>query len=154
MKTEKTRLQARSILRFGRKMRDHLLRVHINACAHSSGEFNDEISPSQVHMLMAIKQFGECTISELAALLDVSAPSVSAMVDRLVEKEALIRERSARDRRVVVVRLSEAANEHINLMETGIEERFMEIIEKVGPELAEQWCDVVDQVLLALKGDV
>lgn len=151
MTEEKVRQQARFLLNFGRKMRDHLLRVHMNVCSGATAGLHEEISPAQVHMLIKIRQVGDCTISELAAQLDVSAPSVSAMVDRLVEKGALIRERSTSDRRVVAVRLSAEADKHVELMEAGIEERFITIIEKVGPELTEQWCEVIDKIGEALQ---
>ncbi len=72
------------------------------------------------------------------------------MVDRLVDKGALVRERSKEDRRVVAVQLSDNVSKHVGNIEEAMLESFVKIIEKVGPELAEKWCTVVEQVDRAL----
>ena len=105
-----------------------------------------DLSPAQIHMLMKIKEQQECRISKLAALLEVSSPSVSAMVDRLVEKKMLQRERSAADRRVVVVRLSTGATAQIDELEKVMLENFITMIDKIGPDLTDKWCTVIRQI--------
>jgi DNA-binding MarR family transcriptional regulator len=150
MTTEKDRNQARILFAFGKRMRNHMFRTLMEARNSASGKIHEDLSPPQIHMLLRIRNQGQCTISELAALLDVSPPSVSAMVDRLVDKGALVRERSKEDRRVVAVQLSDNASKHVGNIEEAMLESFVKIIEKVGPELAEKWCTVVDQVDRAL----
>ena len=151
MQDEKMKQQARFLFQFGKRMRDQMLRSHISSVPATGLRISEDLSPAQIHMLLKIREYPDCTISELAALLDVSPPSVSAMVDRLVEKGALIRERSKQDRRVVVVRLSDAAMEHAGRMEKAMLNNFYRIIEKVGPELTEKWCSVIVQVDQALQ---
>jgi DNA-binding MarR family transcriptional regulator len=66
-----------------------------------------DVSLTQFHLLTAIQARGSMTVSELAALLGVSPPSATAIIDRM-EKHGLVgRERDARDRRVVHVRIRE-----------------------------------------------
>lgn len=146
MTTENQRQQARILFTFGKRMRNHMFRTLMEARSSSGAKLDEDISPQQLHMLLRIKNRGQCTISELAAMLDVSPPSASAMVDRLVEKGALVRERSREDRRVVAVQLSDNASHHIECIEEAMLDSFMKIIDKVGPELAGKWCTVVDQV--------
>jgi DNA-binding MarR family transcriptional regulator len=150
MNTGRIREQARFLFQFGKRMRDQMLKVHMTSVLQGEDNFGEGLSPPQVHMLLAIKENQECTITELAAHLEVSPPSVSVMVDRLVEKDALVRERSHKDRRVVVVSLSARAADHIGRMEKAMLESFIEVVEKVGPELAEKWCSVIKQVDNAL----
>lgn len=107
---------------------------------------------AQMHTLMTVQGCGESTITNLAVLLGVSPPSASCMVDRLVDKGFLHRERSRKDRRKVVVHLSEQAVKHMQKMEEAVLATFVELVEKVGPETAEKWCEVfarVDEVLAA-----
>jgi DNA-binding MarR family transcriptional regulator len=152
MTTEKTRKQAERMLRFGTRMRDHMLASFVQARDMAEGELADTLSPPQIHMLMQIKKQGNSiTISELAHLLEVSPPSASTMVDRLVEKNALVRERSEKDRRVVVVQLSPLAIQFTEMVESFLLSGFMNIIDKIGPELTEDWCNVIDRVEKVLQ---
>ncbi len=152
MTTEKTIQQAQRMLTFGTRMRDHMLKSFVEARDTAEGELGDKLSPPQIHMLMQIKKKGtSITISELADLLEVSPPSASTMVDRLVEKGALVRERSQKDRRVVVVELSEDAQKLTRMIESFLLQGFTNIIEKIGPELTNDWCDVIDRVEQVLQ---
>jgi len=111
---------------------------------------------AQVQTVMTVRASDEMTISHLAAKLHVSPPSASNMVDRLVDKGVLLRERSKQDRRKVVVRLSEEAAVHAEGMERAVLAAFLDLVEKVGPETAEKWCEVlerVEQVLVESEKD-
>jgi DNA-binding MarR family transcriptional regulator len=54
---------------------------------------------------MWLQERGRTTVSELAHILGVSAPSASAFVDRMEESGLVTRERDREDRRVVHVRI-------------------------------------------------
>lgn len=148
-----TREQAKTIFTFGRRMRTYMFKAMLQARSRQSAPAHEDLSPSQIHMLMVINTRQKCTISELAGLLDVSPPSVSAMVERLVEKGALVRERSREDRRVVVVRLAEHAARQLTAIEEAMLESFVNIVERVGPELTGRWCALVEDLNEALGED-
>lgn len=146
MSNTRTTEQARFIARAGRKLKDHIFSIQSglhNGCSACKG---DELSMAQVQMVMAVQSAGVLTISALAEKLKVSPPSASCMVDRLVDKGVLLRERSERDRRKVVVRLSEQAAAHAESMEGAVLAAFLDLVEKVGPETAEKWCEVLERV--------
>lgn len=138
--------QARFIAQAGRKLKDHIFSVQSGL--HDSGGScrGGELSMAQVQMVMAVRESDAMTISYLAEKLKVSPPSASNMVDRLVEKGVLLRERSEKDRRKVVVRLSEKAAVHAGRMERAVLAAFLDLVEKVGPETAEKWCEVLECV--------
>jgi DNA-binding MarR family transcriptional regulator len=73
--------------------------------ALSARPFHREISMPQLHLLMWLQERGPMTVSDLAHILGVSAPSASAFVDRMEEGGLVTRERNRQDRRVVHVRL-------------------------------------------------
>lgn len=112
---------------------------------HREHEFPDLTIP-QLNMLMTCHDIGAATIKEIAADLEVSAPSVSAMVDRLVELGALTREQSSLDRRQVVVRLSSLGAETVLRMEKYMIGALAEVLERVGPRYAEMWCEVYREI--------
>ena len=139
--------QAEHILSCGKKIHDVIMRTYSQRLAmHNRNGAGEELSVSQLYTLQATRAAGEVTISRLADLLEVSPPSASSMVDRLVEKGFLTRTRSTEDRRKVVVRLASDAEAHIRSIEESILEAFADIVDKLGPETAEKWCDVLSRV--------
>jgi len=118
-------------------MRDHM----------GDGEHDlPDLTMPQLNMLMTCHDIGPATIKEIAADLDVSAPSVSAMVDRLVELGVLTREQSLNDRRQVVVRLTESGVNTVLRMEEYMVGALGEVLERVGPHYAEMWCEVYQEI--------
>lgn len=136
--------QAQYIFSIGKMLRQHvfssLMRVEQRQCPHG------ELSLAQLNMVLTVQGRKEVTLSELADLLNVSAPSVSVMVDRLVERGLLVRERATSDRRKVVIRVSPDAGQMIGDLEEQMVKSFVEIVESVGPETAKKWFEVLQQV--------
>lgn len=146
MSSQKTNEQARFIARAGRKLKDHIFSIQSGLHSGSGSCKGEELSMAQVQMVMAVQSEADLTITRLAGKLKVAPPSVSSMVDRLVEKGVLLRERSEQDRRKVVVRLSAKAAVHAERMEGVVLAAFLDLVEKVGPETAEKWCEVLERV--------
>lgn len=146
MVNKKTLEQARYIARAGRKLKDHIFSIQSSLHDGHANCQGEELSMAQVQVLMTLQSCGESTISNLAAKLQVSPPSASAMVDRLEDKGLLHRKRSTKDRRKVVVRLSEQAALQAGTMEAAVLAAFLDLVEKVGPETAQKWCEVLERV--------
>lgn len=147
MQENETLSQARYIFTTGKMIRDHIFRVqssHLAACGKS--EALGELSIPQYHTIMVVRMQGQITMTELSDQLGVSPPSASVMVDRLVGKGILIREHSLEDRRKVVVRISPEALKDIEGVEDTILRSFVELVEKIGPETARKWCEVLERV--------
>jgi DNA-binding MarR family transcriptional regulator len=104
-------------------------------------------------MLIAVGRFGSPSLKELAHALDVSAPSASTMVDRLVEMRMLTRETSRVDRREVVVTLSAEGRSMAARMEEEILESLGEILQKLGTEYADLWCRVFAEIRTVLADE-
>lgn len=138
--------QARFIASAGRKLKDHIFSIQTGLRDGRASCKGEELSMAQVQVLMTLRSCGESTISNLAQKLNVSPPSASCMVDRLEDKGFLHRERSTEDRRKVVVRLSEQAAAHAERMEGAVLAAFLDLVEKVGPETAKKWCEVLESV--------
>ena len=146
MLKDRTVEQARFIASAGRKLKNHIFSIQSGLHDGRASCQGEELSMAQVQVLMTLHSSGESTISQLAKQLDVSPPSASSMVDRLEDKGLLYRERSTMDRRKVVVRLSEQAAAKAERMEAAVLEAFLDLVEKVGPETARKWCEVLERV--------
>lgn len=137
--------QAALIMATGKLVRDRTLRLQSSGARRMGRRplpFG-ELSMAQSLAMMAVKDHGPLSISELAALLAVSAPSASAMVERLVERGVLVREPDPQDRRRVQVHLSPEADAHYERIYSFILDDFVQLVEGIGPEMAHQWCEVM-----------
>jgi len=148
--------QARTLGTVLRRFRQHIVQRHSQVFgARGADPAHAELTLPQMNMLMVVRERGTVTIKELAEALWVSPPSVSAMVDRLVEMGVLVRKHSEVDRRVVEVRISPGADEHIRQAEQEILRWLAEVLEQIGPRYAQMWCEVyakIDEVLAKEEG--
>ena len=119
----------------------------LSKTSSNTTDLANSLTVSQLNMLSVIRHYDGTTIKVLANALQVSAPSASAMVDRLVEMGAVTREQNPRDRREVIVSMSGEAAEAIEGIEEQILGGIAELLEKIGPDYARQWCDVYKKIL-------
>jgi DNA-binding MarR family transcriptional regulator len=142
---DNTKDQARQLYQTVRMLKDRL--GHKFSSRHrESGVPCADLTFAQSNVLIVVQEQGELSLKELADALHVSRPSASTMVDRLVEMGALAREQSKVDRREVRIRLSETGQERFRQMEEEMLGYITELLTKVGPEYAAQWCDVYAKV--------
>ena len=147
MRENETLEQARYIFSTGKLIRDRIFKtqtLHLASCGKS--EALGDLSVPQFHAIMMVRTLGQAYMTDLSDRLGVSPPSASAMVDRLVEKGILTREHSDEDRRKVVVSISPEAMKTIEVVEETILRSFVELVEKIGPETARKWCEVLERV--------
>lgn len=146
--------RAQYIFDTGKLIQDRILHIHTSQLA-AGGRTNGtgELSVSQLHLVRTIREQKEVTITQLADLLDVSPPSASVMVDRLVDKGVLTREQSKNDRRKVLVRISPEATMRIEKVESAILQSFEDLVERIGSQAARKWCEVLARIKFVLEED-
>lgn len=109
-----------------------------------------DLTLPQMSTLVVIRDREPMTVKDLAGAMRVSSPSASAMVDRLFDFGVLTREPSQVDRREVCIRLTEEGVGVITAMEGQLLESIGQLLMKLGPEIADKWCEVcehIDEVL-------
>ncbi len=135
--------QARYIFGVAKMVRHHVM----SSLPKVEGDcMHGELSVAQMNLILAVRTRGEVTLTELAEILRVSPPSVSVMVERLVEREFLMRERATSDRRKVLIQVSPGAGQHIAEMEERVVATFVELLEELGPSTAGKWHEVLEKV--------
>lgn len=152
MKNNDTLASARTIFTTGKMVHAMVMRTYTAACMEEgkTSPFG-ELSAQQMNMILMIRIREAVSVSELAKLLSVSPPSVSAMVDRLVERGLLTRTPCERDRRKVEIRVAPEAIERIARVEKMILGSFIELVEAVGPETTQKWCEVLQHIKQVLE---
>src|SRR6187549_2630777 len=97
------------------------------------------ISNNHLHILFLLTTDGPMAMGRLADQLDASLPSVSGIVDRMVGHGLVERLRDDDDRRLVVIRATQAgraADEEIDLVRRRQLERVLEMLEPSEQEAA------------------
>lgn len=62
----------------------------------------------QIHIMYTVQRHGDMTMSRLADVLNVSDSNATGLVDRIEERGFIQRDRVPTDRRVVLIRVTEA----------------------------------------------
>ncbi|MBI4549488.1 MAG: MarR family transcriptional regulator [Candidatus Omnitrophica bacterium] len=70
-----------------------------------------KISLSQYHVLVALAQEGDLSMSQLAQRLQITKPAITNLVGKLEKEQLLVRKRDPKDRRMLPVGLT-AKGEH------------------------------------------
>ena len=138
----------------GRKIHEWVFQLENRYLIKSGvGKAFGEFSFAQMRALKYVKTRGQVSITELADLLNVSAPSASTMVERLVEKGVLVRKPDPDDRRKVIVTISPDIVAITEQIEKEIFGAFIDLVEKLGPEIANDWHRVLERIADVLDSD-
>jgi len=81
---------------------------------------HDDITTDQFSILQHIYRQGASTSTEIANTFGVGKSAVTALVNRLYEKNLIIRERDQKDRRIVYLSLTEKGTELVKQTEVEI----------------------------------
>lgn len=85
----------------------------------------------QILVLQTIEESGRVSVSEIARQVSLSQATVTSVIDRLVKKDLVYRERSTTDRRKVRVILTESAKEKLREMPELLQQDFISQFDKL-----------------------
>lgn len=139
--------QAREIYGTARLLQDRIIRLEAHG-ARVDGDvsFGKDLTFPQWNALKTVSECEQVTIKSLSAALQVSAPSASAMVERLVEMGMLVREQSTTDRREVLVRVTETGRVKIEEMDAIVLSTISDLMDKLTETEVQQWCALYRRV--------
>jgi len=145
------RQRAEYIFRTGKLIHERVF--SLQGCQNERSPAVRELSIPQYHLLLTVRQLGRPSMSELARRLGVAPPSVSAMVDRLVDKGCLLRQQCAEDRRKIQVQLTPVVEHEVAGIEESLVGSFVELVDKLGPETSCKWCQVLQEIQAVLESE-
>lgn len=92
---------------------------------------NYNINRTQLRALVFVKKNGDISMSDLCERLNIEKGSLTTMVDDLVKKGYISRNRDLKDRRKYILSLTESgekvANDFIEKLANKLEERFLKL---------------------------
>ncbi len=141
--TTQRRADAREIFRTIQMLKERMVRCFEGMPRDSVARRRaPDITFPQWNAMTVLEELREATIKELAERLQVSPPSASVMVDRLVELGLVTREQRKNDRRAVRIILSREGATVLKEMETEMLKNIEGLMEKIGGDMTAQWCAV------------
>jgi DNA-binding MarR family transcriptional regulator len=101
----------------------------------------------QLKIMLMVFMRGAMRMSEIAAGLNVTLPTATSLVDRLVEKDFISREDQADDRRVVLCKLSEKGQKAVAGIWDSAALRCRILLKSMDEEKLECFVDVLGEML-------
>ena len=142
---ENTLEQGRFLHRTIKQVQTRLLSQH-GPFTIETDVYSVELTFTQLCTLMTIRDHQDLNLKEIAEITQVSPPSASAMVDKLVELGAITREPGKKDRREVRVSISDRGLKAVESLEQGMLTSLTEILEGIGPDNAKLWVSVYEKI--------
>lgn len=102
---------------------------------------------SHLKVLYFLKMHGDNSMSKLSEILSMSKSNMTPVVDGLMEDGLVERYGNPRDRRVQLIRLSDAGQAVLRNLDDRIKERAMERLEVLDEETLVRLHDAVDTVM-------
>jgi DNA-binding MarR family transcriptional regulator len=98
----------------------------------------------QVRAMLMLHMGGPSTLKQLATALNISHPSASQMVDRLVDMGCVLRQQNPEDRRQIVLELSDTAQECVQAHEEAIVNQIKTLLLQMKPEFVDRWVELAE----------
>lgn len=127
-----------------------LVHHHLKALSLPGPE--SDLTRGQMSVLLQIGRSGSTTMGALAEVIDIAPGSLTGIMDRLIEKDLVRRERDTGDRRKVVVSLSPRGREVFAQFEEA-EGRFTSMMFSfLTPQEGETLVDLMERLVGGLEG--
>jgi len=102
-------------------------------CASSERLVRMGISMAQLHIMYTLQRGGEMPMSRLAEVLHVSLSNATGLIDRIEERGFVERTRVPEDRRVVVIRVTDAGRRMLDEVDALSSDLLRSVFARIGP---------------------
>ncbi len=113
--------------------------------------YNIELTSSQIKVLATFVERDCYSMTELSQMLSVTLPTMTAMVDRLMQNGMVKRHRNENDRRVVLVKLTPEGKKVIDTIMTIRKQEIEKLFQMLSPQEVALFVDSIEQVAQLLK---
>ncbi len=113
-----------------------------------------DVTMRQVRLLRLLGRHESMTMKEIAQMADISTPTATGLVDRMVENGLVVREGDPHDRRVVRVKLTPKARNLREKFRRMRVEKIDRVLSRLSPADRKKLTDAfetIDQVLAKAK---
>ena len=111
-----------------------------------SAELAEKLSAQEIRVLRTVDREECCIMSGIAGAIRLSLSSVTGLIDRLVEKKLVRRDRSSDDRRVVQVELTPEGKQLSAAADAGRVEFTRDLLKSLSAEEQETLLSLFDKL--------
>lgn len=90
------------------------------------------LTPSQILALQFLRNRGEATPTEIATHVSLKQATVTALLDKLEERDLIKRRRDEKDGRRILIKLTAAGARALNASPDALQQRFEERFERLA----------------------
>lgn len=112
-----------------------------------------ELTPAQLDALVFLQRHGGCSAKALSEGLNISIPSATRLVDRMVRKALVDRRESGADRRLVQLTVTPAGESALARVRQARVQSLRQTLETFAPEERERLLSLLERFLLAALRD-
>ena len=127
------------------KLADRLFRTLLPAVPRELLQI--DVTMSQMKIILILYIIGPMRMSDLASDLQVTLATATGLVDRLVEKDIVLRESQADDRRVVLCHLSESGQKMVNGIWESTRKNTRVLLQNLDTDKLEMFTVVLETML-------
>ncbi len=122
----------------------HITMKHLGPRAYTQVSLG--LTPPQMFLLHSIRRTSNCTVSQLASDMEVKPSAITVMLNRLESHGFVSRTRSAEDRRVVTVELTDAGREVLNKAEWIHRSVWRQCLAQLNPGQLESFVETFEEL--------
>jgi MarR family transcriptional regulator, organic hydroperoxide resistance regulator len=105
----------------------------------------------QFYILKLLSDRNQCTVSELAEILQVKPSAITVMIDRLIKNEFVKRERNSQDRRIVVIYMTESGKKVFSHVRKKRKEVFKHYLSYLSEEDLNALVGIYEKLAIAIQ---
>ena len=110
------------------------------------------ITSAQLIMLASIHDYGQCNIKTLVKKRNISPPTATGLIDRLVKRSYVKRGLDPEDRRAVIVSLTKKGEKVVQDFLNAVQDRWKGILIHLSSEEQQQYLNILRKIVNILSG--
>ncbi len=101
-----------------------------------------------MQVLLFIRKQGSCKVTEIAKYCHITLSAVTNLANKLVDMRLITRNRSEKDRRIVLIELAEEGKKQIDIIEKNKKILSDEMFSCLSDSEIESFYSIIDKILL------
>ena len=112
-----------------------------------------DVTMPQMKIMLILYLHGSTRMSDIASGLEVTLPTATSLVDKLVEKQYVVRQNQVDDRRVVLCRLSDTGEKTFMGIWDSARQRSKQLLELLDNRKLKMFKEVLESMLESSETD-
>jgi DNA-binding MarR family transcriptional regulator len=97
------------------------------------------LNSNQIHAALLLKAIAPCALKDFAGVMRLSKSAASALIERMVENNVVLRQPNPNNRREILLSVSPAFEEHVVYVRAELAAWFATLTEDLGMDTFEKW---------------